>query len=91
MTELRAALRDGSWHRTNGWAAKYHVVTGRNRDGAVLAACSPEPAGRWPRMVLVEWTEQAACDVPEIQRCHRPGCRQRWPSSSRPSLDRRTT
>jgi hypothetical protein len=72
--EVLAGLRDASWYERPGQALQRHIVL----DGW-HAACSPPHPGRRARMLLVEFTAVPAAEVPDVARCKRPGCRQRWP------------
>lgn len=82
-----AALRDASWHDHPGWGSKYHIVIERGHitGGATIAACSPDkPGHRRARMLLADFTERPADQVPSYSRCGRPGCRQRWAAVEEP-------
>jgi hypothetical protein len=76
MSELLAAKRDASFYDKPGRAEQYHVVID---DKCNVAACSPPKTWRSARMMLAEFTARPAVDVPDIARCQRPGCKQRWP------------
>jgi hypothetical protein len=64
-----AALRDASWlpNPDTRTPKRAHVLRadGRAACGLVAVMCDPEPAG----------------DVPDWQRCKRPGCRDKWPTT----------
>ena len=78
---VRAAKRDASWYDKPGQSWRWHIVLREQ-----YAACSPPHPERnhWPRMVLAidgsGGGTRPAAEVPDISRCRRPGCRQRWPS-----------
>lgn len=85
-TPVRAGQRDASFYNKPGWSGKYHVIAGhdddRERDIAACSPYRPVPVGEtghvWPRMALVPESAVPATEVPQHQRCGRPGCRQRW-------------
>lgn len=75
---MKAATRDASWYASPSVdkPVKYHVaiVAGSNsRHGGddMTSACDGAP--------LADFMAQEAKDVPEYQRCQRPGCKRRWP------------
>ena len=65
---LLAAFRDASWfpNPDTRTPKRAHVLRadGRAACGLVAVMCDPEPAE----------------DVPDWQRCKRPGCRGKWPA-----------
>lgn len=67
VAPVMAALRDASWwsNPDTRTPKRSHVlrVDGRAACGLVAAMCDPEPAE----------------NVPDWQRCKRPGCRETWP------------
>lgn len=72
--ELQAAYRDASWHRCPDLRTPKRAHVLRADDSA---ACG---------LVAVMGDPGAAVDVPELLRCRRPGCRERWPVESPAAL-----
>lgn len=73
--DVRAALRDASWHPNPNVdprePKKYHVIY----EGAA-AACDQ----RIRRLILdIDGSNIPASDAPVHLRCNRPGCAKRWP------------
>ena len=68
-TGIKAGLRDASWYATPGRARVYHVVNG------------DKPACNSNAVLIDEYSVCDAGTVPKHLRCHRPGCRQAWPST----------
>jgi hypothetical protein len=74
MTEvLMAASRDASWYQSPGRAYVMHVAVIRDETDCWQPTCNPL------RALLDETTGRPAANVPERERCRRPGCRTRWP------------
>ena len=68
----KASRRDASFWRYSHsqGSTKYHVIKDR-----LWSACGG--------IMLIPEDAIDAADVPEYQRCQKPGCRKRWPKESK--------
>lgn len=75
---LGAAWRDAAFFATHGRAGRYHVVLdGRGaRPERTMSACGQPSVGVGPSGIS---ELMSLADVPEVLRCQRRGCRERWP------------
>ena len=67
---LWAGTRDASWYNRPSvdGPVKFHVVV-----DAHFPACNQGG------VLISDYGQQPAADVPDFQRCGRPGCKLRWP------------